>query len=105
MAELTAALNVEGTKAEAAELLRSLLSGVRLIPEGAGLAIELTGELAGIMALGVPTNDRTPARCGDSVGRSTVVAGAGFGHWLQLNRAERSLQTPITCALDYAAVQ
>ncbi len=80
VAELTMALNVEGTMTEAAELLRGLLSGIRLIPEGTGLAIELTGELAGIMALGETLNDRTPAGGGGS-GRITsakVVAGAGF---------------------------
>ncbi len=62
VAELTTALNVEGAKTEAAELLRGLLSGIRLIPEGTGLAIELTGELAGIMALGETLNGGDPKR-------------------------------------------
>ena len=63
--------------AKSGGLLRGLLSGIRLIPEGTGLAIELTGELAGIMALGEARNDKTPARGGGS-GRLTMVAGAGF---------------------------
>ena len=77
VAELTTALNVVGTKLEAAELLRGLLSGIRLIPEGRGIAIELTGKLANIMALSESRNDKTRAQ-GAGSGLLTMVAGAGF---------------------------
>ena len=77
VSDLTAALNAEGTKAEAAELLRGMLSAIRLIPEDGSLAIELVGELASIMALGEARQDKTRlVRAGS--GRLTVVAGVGF---------------------------
>jgi len=75
VAELTAALNAEGTKMEACELVRSLPLGICLIPEGSGLAIELTGEMPGLLALGVFGYDKTPAQGAGSVGRITLVAG------------------------------
>jgi len=43
VAELMTALNVKGTNLEAPERLRGLLSGIRLIPEDRGLAIEAIG--------------------------------------------------------------
>ena len=44
-------LNAEGTRAEAAEALRSLIEEIRLVPEDDHLEIELAGDLAGILAL------------------------------------------------------
>ena len=44
---LTEALNKEELRAEAAELLRSTILTIRLVPEDGELAIELVGELAG----------------------------------------------------------
>ena len=57
VANLTEALNVSETKAEAAELMRSLLSETRLTPESGELCIDLVGELAGL--LGLCTNKNT----------------------------------------------
>ncbi|MFD2854095.1 recombinase family protein [Seohaeicola zhoushanensis] len=48
---LTAALNEPTLRPEATEMIRSLLSEIRLVPEGDTLAIELVGELAGLLAL------------------------------------------------------
>ena len=73
---LTAALNDEATKAEATELLRGLLHTIRLVPEATGLAIELVGELATIMALGDAPKQN--ARRGTAGGSVTMVAGTGF---------------------------
>ena len=67
-------LNEEGTRAEAAEALRTLIEEIRLVPKDGRLQIDLYGELATILAL---TNE-TPASQGRD-GRSTLlVAGAGF---------------------------
>ena len=77
VADLTAALNAEGTKAEAAELLRSMISAIRLVPENGRLAIDLVGELAAIMSLGEAKNDKT-RRVGAGSGQLTLVAGVGF---------------------------
>ena len=49
--------------------------GVRLVPEGGELAIELVGELAEILAL---TNEISPRPWGPGAGQLTLVAGAGF---------------------------
>lgn len=74
VADLTASLNVEGSRTEAAEIIRSLLSEIRLVPEGGKLSIELVGALAGIMALSQTSNARSDA-AGGSI---TLVAGVGF---------------------------
>ena len=55
--KLTQALNKEELRAEAAEMLRSMIQAIRLVPEDGELAIELVGELAGILAL---TNEKNP---------------------------------------------
>jgi site-specific DNA recombinase len=49
--KLTQALNKEELRTEAAETLRSMIQAIRLVPEDGELAIELVGELAGILAL------------------------------------------------------
>ena len=73
VADLTAALNTEATRTEAAEILRGLIETIRLVPEGEGLAIELVGELAGILRLGTNANARTG---GAGARQIAVVAGA-----------------------------
>ncbi|WP_193747998.1 zinc ribbon domain-containing protein, partial [Leisingera sp. ANG-S5] len=75
VAGLTAALNDPATKSEAGTILRSLLSEVRLIPENGSLAIELVGELAGLMALG---QTKAALKAGASGRSVSLVAGAGF---------------------------
>ncbi len=73
--ELESALSDPTTSAEAANIIRSLLSEIRLVPEGDKLTIELVGELAGLLSLG-PAKKRTgrpEATCA-----TTVVAGVGF---------------------------
>ncbi|SLN67224.1 Recombinase [Roseovarius litorisediminis] len=70
VAELSEALNTEGTRTQAAELIRGLLTEVRLIPGEGALSIELVGELAAIMAL----ENKSP-RDTKSGGQLMMVAG------------------------------
>ena len=51
VADLSNALKVDETRAEATQIVRGLLASIRLIPEGDSLAIELEGELAGLLTL------------------------------------------------------
>ena len=51
VADLTEALGSEETRAEAFELIRSLIDGIVLIPEDGALKVELRGDLAGILTL------------------------------------------------------
>ncbi len=73
--KLTQALNKEELRSEAAEMLRSMIQAIRLVPEDGELMIELVGELAGILALG---NEKSPRPCGPGARQLTLVAGAGF---------------------------
>ena len=76
VAGLTAALNAEGSRKEAVEILRGLLSEIRLTPTPDGHEIELVGELASIMAL--EPGQKTKPRLGAGASSETVVAGVGF---------------------------
>lgn len=58
--DLRNALNDDALKVEAAELLRALLSAIRLIPEDGALRIELVGELGAILALGAVGMQKRP---------------------------------------------
>ena len=73
--KLTQALNKEEQRSEAAEMLRSMIQTIRLVPEDGQLTIELVGELAGVLAL---TNEKTPRLVGPGGRRLMLVAGAGF---------------------------
>jgi len=77
VADLTVSLNVDATRAEAVNLIRNLLTSIRLTPEGDGLSIELVGDLAGILALG-DTDNRKPRRGSHGAWSETMVAGVGF---------------------------
>ncbi len=76
---LSDSLNDEASKSEASELLRGLVSEVRLHPDESaddGHVIELYGELAAILELAAPRNDNTRRFSG---GLSLqLVAGVGF---------------------------
>ncbi|SDL02819.1 hypothetical protein SAMN04488026_106437 [Aliiruegeria lutimaris] len=65
VANLTAALNKPDLRTAAANQIRSLISEIRIVPEGDSLQIELVGELAGLMTL----SEKTKAR-GDATGCS-----------------------------------
>ena len=83
VANLAESLNVEDTKAEAADILRGLIDKIILQPDPDapnGHKIELYGELGAILSLcdiGIGTNAK--ARSGATgVRQVTVVAGAGY---------------------------
>jgi site-specific DNA recombinase len=73
---LRESLNAENTRAEAAEALRGLIEEIRLVPEDGHLEIELTGDLAGILAL--TADSKKPATAGRDGLQVTLVAGGGF---------------------------
>lgn len=50
VADLAAALNAEGTRVEAGEIIRSLIDEIRLHPEDGGHGIEIVGDFAGILS-------------------------------------------------------
>ena len=94
--KLTQALNKEELRAEAAETLRSMIQAIRLVPEDGELAIELVGELAGILAL---NNEKSPRPFGSGAGQVTLVAGARCQRYLpdlkcRLWTASRPLKKP-----------
>ena len=83
VADLAAALNEDGTRAEAADLLRGLIDKIILRPTvdaPNGHLIELYGELGAILSLcsnGMGKNAKTHAN-GVGVRQVTMVAGTGF---------------------------
>jgi len=76
VADLATALNDEGTKMEAGEILRSLIDEIRLHPEDECHAIEIAGDLADIPSL-CEAETKTPRRRNAGVSDS-MVAGVGF---------------------------
>ncbi|PSC03681.1 serine recombinase, partial [Alsobacter soli] len=82
VATLQEALHVEETRAEAFEILRSLIDKVIVhAREGGGVEIELIGEIASMVEAASPNAKSRPGKGGldESLRRSVkVVAGAGF---------------------------
>jgi hypothetical protein len=83
-------LNAEGTRAEAAEALRSLVEEIRLVPEEGHLEIELAGDLAGILAL--TARSKKPATVDRDGLQVTLVAGTRY--LLYRNRRKLALDRP-----------
>ncbi len=78
VANLTKALNAEENRAEAADLIRSLVDRITLTPNDQGkLDIDLYGDLAGILTLAT-NQDRPLDKSDPSVVQVKVVAGVGF---------------------------
>jgi site-specific DNA recombinase len=73
---LAEALADEALRDEAIALLRALLDKIVVVPEGEALRVEIHGELAGILALGL--NAKQAALPKEAACSVTVVAGAGF---------------------------
>ncbi|MHB2169537.1 recombinase family protein [Alsobacter sp. R-9] len=69
---LHAELNRPEVRAQATEILRSLIEEIRLVPENGRLEIEVVGDLAGILALGA---ERKQPAVGDGGLQVTLVAG------------------------------
>jgi hypothetical protein len=85
-----------GTQAEAAEIIRSLVDEIRLVPEGDHLRLDLRGELAGILAL--TSDSKKPAAVGDGLEQIKVVAGTRNQRYLHPARARipRIVPSPAT---------
>ncbi len=81
---LSEALGREDTRAEAAQVVRSLVSAIELVPEGGELAILLRGDLAAMLSFAADGNKKPGAPCwaaglfGDLRPPGSLVAGAGF---------------------------
>ena len=82
VARLADVLNAEENRAEAADLLRSLIERIELTPNAEGkLEIDLKGDLAGILTLAA--NRNRPLEASDpSVQQVKLVAGACNQFWL-----------------------
>ena len=79
VAALAEALNAEENRAEAADLLRSLIERIELTPNAAGkLEIDLHGDLAGILSLAANSKKGPLDESDPCVQQVKVVAGAGF---------------------------
>ena len=83
IADLATALNEPALKPVATELLRGLISEVRMVPDRKAPGahqIELVGDLAGILGLFAADMTKPPrlARAGGDFRSETMVAGAGF---------------------------
>ena len=78
VALLIAALNDVSAQAEAATLIRSLLTEIRLVPVEGRVMLELVGELAGLLALGATNAKSRAGGAAVLYGSTVMVAGTGF---------------------------
>jgi hypothetical protein len=74
--DLHEALQRDGSRDEAAEILRDLIEEITLAPENGALRIDLRGALAGILRLA--SGSRKPASERDGLAQIKLVAGRGF---------------------------
>ena len=74
---LVAALNEDGHRQEATEIIRGLIERITLMPaDDGGLTIDLEGDLAGILRLA--SDSKKPAADAGGLSEMKVVAGVGF---------------------------
>ena len=79
VANLAAALNTSEAQADSADALRGLIDEVVLTPSNDGYAVDLKGDLAGILAMASGGKGKTAVAGGPSaVSQVSLVAGAGF---------------------------
>ena len=81
VAALHEALQQDDTRAQAAEVIRSLVSEIVLTPEGGGLQIDVRGDLAGILTIAASGTQKGPPLSGAGFGVGSqikMVAGTGF---------------------------
>ena len=75
--DLVSALSDPGVRVQAAEAMRSLISEIRMVPAADvpdGHRIELSGDLAGILALG-EADTRKPSRMARALSETMVAGG------------------------------
>jgi site-specific DNA recombinase len=81
VAALHGALQKDDTRAQAAEVIRSLVSEIVLTPEGSALQIDVRGDLAGILKIASAGKLKSPPLMGAGSGVASqvmLVAGRGF---------------------------
>jgi site-specific DNA recombinase len=83
VAELERALNDDSIKAEAAEILRSLIDRIVLTPTADapdGIDAQLHGDLAAVLALGADTSDKQRLPAAGAVGSQLSVVARARNH-------------------------
>jgi hypothetical protein len=94
VAQLRESLADSAIRDEALGILPGLITGLRVRLGAEGWQVEVQGEATALVALGLNANiARGKTLDPAAVSSAKVVAGAGFGHWLQLGRA-KNLQLP-----------
>ena len=81
VAALHEALQQDDTRAQAAEVIRSLVSEIVLTPEDGALQINVRGDLAGILTIAAAGTQKSPPLSGAGFGVGSqvmMVAGIGF---------------------------
>ncbi len=84
IASLSEALGRADTRTEAAQVVRSLVGAIELVPEGGQLAIVLRGDLAAMLSFAADGSKKPGAPCGAAglsrglLSQESLVAGAGF---------------------------
>lgn len=78
MERLQDALSDPEIRDEAVEALRSLLEAVIIAPTEAGLEIEIIGDIAHMIEMGIEDKKKRPALNEKTVRSVKVVAGVGF---------------------------
>ena len=102
VARLHAELNRPDVRAQATEILRSLIEEIRLVPENGRLEIEVVGDLAGILALG---GERKQPAVGDGGLQVTLVEGTRNHRELTLQCSDLSSAYVVTLLLPPTAPQ
>jgi site-specific DNA recombinase len=99
VAELHEALADETTRAEAMELIRSLIEAIILVPENGVLRVEVRGELAAILALAA--EGKKPGRTDRALSEQIKMV-AGARNHLYRTRTEwrRRFKPTLQCPLD-----
>ncbi len=77
VAKLTDALNKEENKTEAADILRTLVEAIVMVPEDGELKVELRGDIAGILSL-CQTSKKAAGFTPNDLEQVKLVAGVGF---------------------------
>ncbi len=82
VAALYDALQQEASRAEAADIIRTLVSGITLTPEDGILKVELLGDLAGILTIAATGKQRWQQSPRRSPGRPISASQDGCGTWI-----------------------
>ncbi len=77
LTRLYEALNDDGARDAAADVMRSLIDSVILVPEDGALKARMTADLAGLLAF-VAGVTKPAAGDGDGLSQFELVAGVGF---------------------------